>query len=50
MITRLISIESQPKKIVVVVAVVIGVVVVVHDVVVVVIPVVDPRNIHLKFG
>ena len=47
--TRLISIESQPKKIVVVV--VIGVVffVVVH-VVVVVFPVVDPRNIPLKFG
>ena len=45
--TRLISIESQPKKIVVVVVVVIGVVVVVHAVVVV-IPVVDPRNIHLK--
>ena len=45
--TRLISIESQPKKIVVVV--VIGVVVVAH-VVVVVIPVVDPRNIPLKFG
>ena len=43
--TRLISIESQPKKIVVVVVVVIGVVVVVVDVVVVVIPVVDPRNI-----
>ena len=44
-ITRLISIESQPKKIVDVV--VIGVVVdVVH---VVVIPVVDPRNIPLKF-
>ena len=42
---RLISIESQPKKIVVVV--VIGVVVV-H--VVVVIPVVDTRNIRLKFG
>ena len=41
MITRLISIESQPKKIVVVV--------VVH-VVVVVIPVVDPRNIPLKCG
>ena len=39
--TRVISIESQPKKIVVVV--------VVH-VVVVVIPVVDPRNIPLKFG
>ena len=50
--TRLISIESQPKKIVVVVADVIGVVVVVVHVVVVVvhvvvvvIPVVDPRNI-----
>ena len=41
--TRLISIESQPKKIVVVV-VIGGVVVVVHVVVV------DPRNIHLKFG
>ena len=40
-LTRLISIESQPKKVVVVV---IDVVVVVH-VVVVVIPVVDPRNI-----
>ena len=47
--TRLISIESQPKEIVVVVVVVIGVVVVVH-VVVVVILVVDPRNIPLKFG
>ena len=46
--TRLISIESQPKKIVVVV--VIGVVVVVVHEVVVVIPVVDPRNIPLKFG
>ena len=46
--TRLISIESQPKTIVVVV--VIGVVVVVVHVVVVVIPVVDPRNIPLKFG
>ena len=47
--TRLISIESQPKKIVVVV--VIGVVVVViHLVVVVVIHVVDPRNIPLKSG
>ena len=46
--SRLISIESQPKKIVVVV--VIGVVVVVVHVVVVVIPVVDPRNIPLKFG
>ena len=43
--TRLISIESQPKKIVVVVVVVIGVFVVVVHVVVVVIPVVDPRNI-----
>ena len=43
--TRLISIESQPKKIGVVVVVVIGVVdVVVHVVVV------DPRNILLKFG
>ena len=42
--SRLISIESQPKKIVVVV--VIGVVVVVHEVVVV-IPVVDTRNIPL---
>ena len=55
--TRLISIESQPKKIVVVVMVVIGVVVViVHvvlvavHVVLVVIPVVDNRNIPLKFG
>ena len=48
--TRLISIESQPKKIAVVVVVVIGVVVVVVHVVVVVIPVVDPRNIPLKFG
>jgi len=48
--TRLISIESQPKKIVVVVVVVIGVVVIVVHVVVVVIPVVDPRNIPLKFG
>ena len=48
--TRLISIESQPKKIVVVV--VIGgvvVVVVVHEVVVV-IPAVDTRNIPLNFG
>ena len=41
--TRLISIESQPKKIVVVV--VNGVVVVVVHVIVVVIFVVDPRNI-----
>ena len=50
--TRLISIESQPKKIVVVVVVVIVVVVVVGHVVVVVIPVVDPRNIQvwLKSG
>ena len=50
--TRLISIESQPEKIVVVVVVVvvIGVVVVGAHVVVVVIPVVDPRNIPLKFG
>ena len=48
--TRLISIESQPKKIVVVVGVVIGVVVVVVHVVVVVIPVVDPRNLPLKLG
>ena len=51
--TRLISIESQPKKIVGVVVVVV-VVVVVHvvvvHVVVVVIPVVDSRNIPLKFG
>jgi len=45
--TRLISIESQPKRIVVVVVVVvvIGVVGVGVHVVVVVIPVVDPRNI-----
>ena len=58
--TRLISIESQPKKIFVVVVVVIGVVaVVVHvhvhvvvvvPVVVIVIAVVDPRNLPLKFG
>ena len=47
--TRLISIESQPKKIVVGGVVVIGVVVVVVHVVVVVIPVVDPRNVCLKF-
>ena len=47
--TRLISIESQPKKIVVVVVVVIGVIIVVH-IVVVVLPVVDPRNLTLKFG
>ena len=48
--TRLISIESQPKKIVVVVVVVIGFVIVVVHVVVVFIPDVDPRKIHLKFG
>ena len=44
MLTRSILIVSQPKKIgvMVVVVVVIGVVVV--------IPVVDPRNIPLKFG
>ena len=48
--TRLISINSQPKKIVVVVVVVIGVTVVVVHVVVVVDPVVNPRNIPLKFG
>ena len=48
--TRLISIESQPKKIVFVDVVVIGVVVVVVHVVVVVIPVVDPRNIPLMFS
>ena len=47
--TRLISIESQPKKIVVVVVVVIDVIIVVH-IVVVVIPVVDPRNLLLKLG
>ena len=50
MITSLISIESQPKKIVVEVVVVIGVVVVVVHVVIVVIPIVDPRNTPLKFG
>ena len=50
-LTRLISIESQPKKIDVVVMVVIDLGVVVHVVLVavhlvlVVIPVVDPRNI-----
>ena len=49
MLTRLISIESQPKKIVVVVVVGIVVVVVFH-VFVVVIPVVDARHIPLKFG
>ena len=49
--TRLISIESQPKKIVVVVVVIIGVfVVVVVHVVVVVIPVVEPRILPLKFS
>ena len=48
--TRLISIESQPKKILVVVVVVIGVVVVGVHVVVVAVPFVDPRNIPLKFG
>ena len=49
--TRLISIESQPKKIFIVVVVVISVVVVGH-VVFVVIPVVDLRNIQvwLKSG
>ena len=41
--TKLISIESQPKTIVVVVVVIIVVVVVV-------IPVVDPREIPLEFG
>ena len=47
--TRLISIESQPKKIVVLVVVVIGVVVVVVvHIVVVVIPVVDTRYIPNK--
>ena len=46
--TRLISIESQPKKIVVEVVVGIGVGVVVVHVVAVVIPVVDTRNIHNK--
>ena len=48
--TRLISIESQPKKIVVVVVICgVVVVVVVHEVVVV-IPAVDTRNIPLNFG
>ena len=46
----MISIESRPKKIVGAVVVVIGVVVVVVHVFVVVIPVVDPRNLSLKFG
>ena len=56
MSTRLISIESQPKKIVFVVVFVNGVVVVVVNVVVVVhvvvvaIPGVDSKNITLKFG
>ena len=45
--TRLISIESQPKKIVVVVVIVIGIVVVVVHVVVVVVYL---RNLTLKFG
>ena len=43
--TRLISIESQPKKIVVVAVVVIGVV----AVVVVHVVVIDPRKLPLKF-
>ena len=46
-ITRLISIESQPKKIVVVV---VFVIIIIVAVVVVVIAVVDPRNLPLKFG
>ena len=45
-ITRLISIESQPKKIIVVVVIGVGLVVV--HVVAVVIPVVDTRNIPNK--
>ena len=49
MLTRLISTGSQPKKIVVLVVIVIGVIIVVN-IVVVIIPVVDPRNIPLKFG
>ena len=48
--TRLISIESQPKKIVVVVVIGSVVVVVVIHKVVVVIPAVDTRNIPLNFG
>ena len=48
--TRLISIESQPKKIVVVVVIGGVVVVVVVHKVVVVIPAVDTRNIPLNFG
>ena len=47
---RLISIESQPKKIFVRVVVVIGVVVIVVHVVVAVIPVVETRNIPLNLG
>ena len=47
-VTTLISIESQPKKIVDVVVGVIGVDVVVVHVVVVVIPVVNTRNIPKK--
>ena len=46
-ITRLISIESQPKKIIVVFMAVIGVAVVV---VVVHVVVVAPRNLPLTFG
>ena len=47
--TRLISIESQPKKIVVVVVIGVGLVVHVHvHVVAVVIPVVDTKNIPNK--
>ena len=48
--TRLISIESQPKKIVVVVVVVFGVVVFVIHVVVVVVPAVNPFKVWLKSG
>ena len=57
--TRLISIESQPKNIVVVAVVVIGVVVVVVHVVfvvvvvivvVIIVVVLDPRNLLLKLG
>ena len=48
--TRLISIESQPEKIVVVVVVVISFVIVEVHLVVAFIPVVDPRNIPLKLG
>ena len=44
--TRLISIESQPRKIIVVVVVVIGGV----AIVVVLVVVVDPRNLPFKFG